>query len=141
METIHTELGNSDVRIASLSEPSRRYVRNERLSMVGARDSDYKTIEHFGEDFQQDNLRDKICGTCPDDGFSTIVADDYVRFRLFPAIADLGKLSRSHGASIFWLETLRYLATMICAMCAVLQIYFMVLIMVAFIGLTTNILE
>jgi len=140
MEAIQTQLGNSDVRIASFSEPSRRYVQNERMSMFGTRDSDYLT-EHFGEDFQQENLLDKVRGTSVDDGFSTIIADDYVRFRLFPAIANLSKIARKHGGSIFWLETFRYLGTMICAMCAVLQIYMMIPIMVAFISLITSTLE
>eukprot|EP00406_Dinophysis_acuminata_P068146 CAMPEP_0179269256 /NCGR_PEP_ID=MMETSP0797-20121207/30864_1 /TAXON_ID=47934 /ORGANISM="Dinophysis acuminata, Strain DAEP01" /LENGTH=196 /DNA_ID=CAMNT_0020977567 /DNA_START=12 /DNA_END=602 /DNA_ORIENTATION=- len=109
--------------------------------MVGARDSDFHTIEHFGEDFQHENLRDKVRGTSADDGFSTIVADDYVRFRLFPGISALSRISRSHGTSTFWLETLRLFSTMVCTLCAVLQIYMLVPIMVAFIGLITNILE
>merc|ERR1712217_140910 len=82
-----------------------------------------------------------VLGNSADDGFSTLVADDYVRFRVFPAITDLSRLSRVHGRAIFFLETLRYLATMICAMVAVVKAYMMIPIVVAVIGLITHILD
>jgi len=137
MEQIHTELGKGDVRLSSLVEPSQRAIRNERLSLTGAQD--ILSLEFFGEDFHPNKEHDKVLGNTADDGFSTIAAGDYVRFRVQPAIADLSRLAQSHGRALFLLETLRYLATMTCAMVAVLKFFVLIPIVVAFIGLITNI--
>merc|ERR1712190_252179 len=78
MEQVHTELANGIVRLSSLADPSRRAVRNERLALAGTNEQTISTLQRFGADFNPERLHDERSGNSVDDGFSTLMAEDYI---------------------------------------------------------------
>lgn len=141
MEQVHTELANGAVRLSSLADPSRRAVRNERSALVGTHNESPSTLQRFGAEFNPESHHDERGRNQADDGFSNLLAEDYMHFRVYPAITNLSRISRGHERAIFWLETTRYVTTMFCVVLAVLNLTMLVPLVVSFIGVITMIMD
>lgn len=143
LEQIQAELGN-DVRVSSLADPPLEALGSEYASLVGAReeaDAAQATALPAREDFEPRRKQEHVLGRSFDDGSSTLVAEDYIRFRLQPALGELSGGARRHLRVMVALEVSRYLATLACIIAAMLSELMLVPITITLVCLITNVMH